>query len=141
MAMELDHVVMEVRDVERSLEFYSKVLGLTGVRVADFRAGRAPFVSVRINRKTVIDLFPRPMWGNPRRAQNPNHFCLTVDERGAAALRRRMKKAGVDILRRNPRSFGAQGWGRSIYFSDPDGAAVEVRYYSAGAKPARSGAR
>ena len=117
MAIELDHVVMEVRDVERSLEFYTKVLGLTGVRVADFRAGKAPFVSVRINRKTVIDLFPRPLWGNPR-------------------LRRRMRRAGVDISRRNPRSFGAQGWGRSIYFHDPDGAVVEVRYYAVGGKPA-----
>ena len=141
MAMELDHVVMEVRDVERSLEFYTKVLGLTGVRVADFRAGKAPFLSVRINRKTVIDLFPRPLWGNPRRPRNPNHFCLTVDERGAATLRRRMRKAGVDIIRRNPRSFGAQGWGRSIYFRDPDGAMVEVRYYAAAAKPARGRAR
>ena len=141
MAMELDHVVMEVRDVGRSLEFYTQVLGLTGVRVADFQAGKAPFVSVRINRETVIDLFPPLLWGNPRRAQNPNHFCLTVDARGAAALRRRMRKAGVDILRRNPRSFGAQGWGRSIYFHDPDGAVVEVRYYAAEVKPARKRAR
>ena len=43
---ELDHIVLNVFDVERSLAFYIDVLGLQGERVAEFRAGKVGFPSV-----------------------------------------------------------------------------------------------
>ncbi|MFI0791923.1 VOC family protein [Micromonospora rubida] len=44
-----DHLVLTVADVERSLAFYCGTLGLEPVRVDRWRAGEAPFPSVRID--------------------------------------------------------------------------------------------
>ncbi|HEX5606554.1 MAG TPA: VOC family protein, partial [Candidatus Binatia bacterium] len=55
---ELDHIVLNVSDIHRSLDFYTRVLGLSGERVEEFEAGTVGFPSVRINQRTIIDLFP-----------------------------------------------------------------------------------
>src|SRR5262249_32761882 len=54
-----DHVVLAVSDVERSLSWYMDVLGLTGVRVEEWRRREVPFPSVRVSQETIIDLIPR----------------------------------------------------------------------------------
>jgi catechol 2,3-dioxygenase-like lactoylglutathione lyase family enzyme len=69
-----DHLVLNVRDVERALEFYSGTLELEEERVAEWRAGKAPFPSVRVNESTIIDLVHRP-----RGESNVDHICLVVD--------------------------------------------------------------
>ena len=56
---ELDHIVLNVGDIERSLKFYIDILGLQGERVNEFREGKVGFPSVRINADTIIDLFPK----------------------------------------------------------------------------------
>jgi catechol 2,3-dioxygenase-like lactoylglutathione lyase family enzyme len=56
--IELDHIVLNVGDIDRSLKFYTEVLGLKGERVDEFRAGKVSFPSVRITDQTIIDLFP-----------------------------------------------------------------------------------
>jgi catechol 2,3-dioxygenase-like lactoylglutathione lyase family enzyme len=124
----LDHVVLEVRDPARSVQFYGEVLGLAPVRFDEFLAGSAPFPSVRISRATVLDLFPQRLWrgAEPR---NPNHLCLTLERAACAAVRRRLRSKRIAITLRDDHNFGARGWGRSIYFDDPDGISVEVRYY------------
>ena len=125
----LDHVVFEVRDVEASVAFYRRVLQFPPVRLEEWRAGEAPFASARVNARTIVDFFPKKMWGNPRRPANPNHVCFTMDEAGVKALQRRMARAGVKVIRRAKRNYGAEGYGKSIYFSDPDGVTLEARHY------------
>ena len=129
MEISLDHVVLEVRDVEASAAFYRTLLGLAPVRLAAFRAGKAPFVSGRVSPGTVLDYFPRSMWRDRRRARNPNHLCFTLPRRDVATVRRRLARLGVPIVREAPRNFGARGWGVSFYFDDPDGISLEVRHY------------
>jgi glyoxylase I family protein len=126
--VKLDHVVVEVDDPERSLEFYRTVLTLPVVREAEFRRGAAPFPSVRVDRDTVIDLFPRPLWEGRRKA-NANHICLTLSREEFAALRRRLRAKRIPVIRQSRRNFGARGYARSIYFRDPDGVTLEARYY------------
>ena len=41
----LDHLVLNVSDAERSLAYYSGVLGLPGERVEEWRRRQAPFPS------------------------------------------------------------------------------------------------
>ena len=125
----LDHVVLEVRDVEASVEFYRRLLQFPTVRLEEWRAGEAPFASARVNAHTIVDFFPKKFWQNTRRSANPNHVCFTTDEAGVKALQRRMARAGVKILRRGKRNYGAEGYGSSIYFADPDGVTLEVRFY------------
>lgn len=55
MSLSLDHVVLWVADPLRSLEFFESVVGLAPVRVAEFRAGQAPFPSVRVSDVTILD--------------------------------------------------------------------------------------
>jgi catechol 2,3-dioxygenase-like lactoylglutathione lyase family enzyme len=129
---ELDHIVLNVSDIHRSLDFYTRVLGLSGERVQEFKAGKVGFPSVRINEQTIIDLFPVqrviPIKGEKNNG-NLNHFCLVVS---AADF-----PAAIDCLRENqiairegPISrWGAQGQATSIYFLDPDGNEIEIRCY------------
>ncbi len=127
-AIELDHVVLEVRDPAASAAFYLDVLGLEPVRLREYEAGQAPFVSARVGPGCVLDFFPPRMWRG-RRPANPNHFCLTLTPAELRAARRRLARRGVALTRVSAHNFGARGHARSIYFDDPDGISVELRCY------------
>jgi len=124
--------VLNVSDIDRALDFYMRVLGLSGERVEEFRAGTVGFPSVRINGRTIIDLFPvkrvTPVSGEKNNG-NLNHFCLVVnadDFPSAIACLREIQIA----IREGPVSrWGAQGKATSIYFLDPDGNEIEIRCY------------
>jgi catechol 2,3-dioxygenase-like lactoylglutathione lyase family enzyme len=120
---------LEVRDVTASVDFYCSVLGFEPVRLREYLAGEAPFASVRVNNETIIDLFPKKMWRTRSRPANPHHICFTVEQKPYQALKRRMKRQGIAIVRSLSKSFGAQGIGRSVYFHDPDQVMLEARYY------------
>jgi catechol 2,3-dioxygenase-like lactoylglutathione lyase family enzyme len=127
-AIELDHVVLEVRDAAASAAFYEDLLGCAPVRLREFEAGEVPFVSARLGPGSVLDFFPPWMW-RARRPANPNHFCLTLTPQAFRVARRRLARRGVPITRVSARNFGARGYARSIYFDDPDGISVELRCY------------
>ena len=50
---ELDHIVLNVSDIDRALTFYTDVLGLEPERLDEFKAGEVGFPSVRINPDTI----------------------------------------------------------------------------------------
>ena len=117
----LDHIVLNVADVDRSLAFYCGVLGLRAERLEEWRAGTAPFVSVRVDATTVIDLV-----AGERTGENVDHLALVVagvdlDELAGSG---RVEVAGGPL-----RLWGAQGHGDGLYVVDPDGNRVELRVY------------
>ncbi len=123
-----DHLVLEVKDPARSVQFYSEVLGLEPVRLREFLEGEAPFPSVRVSPGTLLDMFPPRMWRGRLRA-NQNHFCLAYGSAGMKALRMRLRRRKVAIVREDNHNYGARGYGRAIYFRDPDGLLIEARVY------------
>jgi catechol 2,3-dioxygenase-like lactoylglutathione lyase family enzyme len=130
----LDHIVLNVGNIDRSLKFYTEVLGLQGERVDEFRAGKVGFPSVRINGDTIIDLFPRetPAASEAREAKtdgNLNHFCLVVGAADFAAIIAYLKEQGVDVHQGPISRWGARGQATSIYFLDPDRNEIEIRCY------------
>jgi catechol 2,3-dioxygenase-like lactoylglutathione lyase family enzyme len=134
MKMVLDHIVLNVEDVGRAVDFYRSVLGLKIERLAEFEKGHAPFPSVRVNDETVIDLFPPGMWKNGDdesavKDQNLSHFCLALGERDWKDLTDRLRQHNVKIKRFDDNNWGAKGVGVSIYFNDTDGNEIEARYY------------
>lgn len=130
----LDHIVLNVKNVERSLEFYMGVLGLQGERVEEFRQGKVGFPSVRIHAETLIDLFPAsdPTGAQQRRDKkegNLNHFCLVVGQEDFAGIVDYLNENGV-VIKQGPVSrWGARGRATSVYFFDPDGNEIEIRCY------------
>ncbi len=120
----LDHVVLTVADVERSLAWYRDIVGLAPTRVEEWRRGEAPFPSVRVDATTIIDLIPG---GSPDTGHNMDHLCLVVRP---TDLRAWADKAGVGILEGPVPRYGAKGTGTSIYVRDPDGNTVELRHYA-----------
>jgi glyoxylase I family protein len=137
--MRIDHIVLWVSDPLRSVEFYAQALGAEGVRVEEFRAGKAPFPSVRIAADAILDLMPREraamvnaMPGAEGSAGNKvNHVCFAMTKGEYDALRARLSALGVPMPLTMTSSFGAQGSApEAFYFGDPDGNVLEARYYT-----------
>ena len=126
----MDHIVLNVADIDRSLGFYTDVLGLKPERVEQFQRGEVGFPSVRINEGTLIDLMK--MSGpvvNEGIAHNLNHFCLVAEGVDLEALIESLKTKDVPVLRGPVSRWGARGQAMSVYFLDPDGNEIEVRCY------------
>ena len=125
----LDHIVLNVEDVERALAFYQDALGLPAERVEAWRSGAVRFPSVRINESTIIDLVAAPPAPTPTRS-NLAHFCLVTDSSDLEAATRQLARAGVAIEQGPAVRSGARGNALSIYFRDPDENLIELRTYS-----------
>jgi catechol 2,3-dioxygenase-like lactoylglutathione lyase family enzyme len=117
----LDHVVLNVADVERSLRFYVDELGLEPIHVEEWRRGERFFPSVRVSADSIIDLLAAPRTG-----ENADHVCLVVEPMDFDAL---VASGRFEIVDGPATRFGARGDGTSVYFRDPDGNLVELRYY------------
>jgi len=128
--IEMDHIVLRVRDVETSLRFYSEVLGLPTERVDQWRAGKIRFPSVRLTDDTIIDLFAsdqEPIGQDGPR--NLDHYCMVIEPTDMEELKSRFEAIGVGIQAGPGRRWGSQGDGTSLYIYDPDDNVVELRHY------------
>jgi glyoxylase I family protein len=124
----LDHIVLRVRDVDAMLRFYVDVLGCTLERTQQelglyqLRAGQS-----LIDLVTVDGRLGRSGGAAPgREGLNLDHFCLCIEPFDAQALRAWLAAKGAapsEVDRR----YGAEGYGPSLYFSDPEGNLVELK--------------
>ncbi|HEJ6930089.1 TPA: VOC family protein [Serratia marcescens] len=124
----IDHVVLRVRDMQKSVHFYTQIVGCDIAKqrpdlgLMHLRAGAAMIDLVDINgvlgKKggTVPD---------PHR-QNVDHVCLRIDPFNEGELLAYLRSQGIDVDPAESR-YGAEGDGPSIYFSDPDGNRVELK--------------
>jgi glyoxylase I family protein len=120
----LDHVVLRVGDLDRAISFYQRVLGcevereLQQPRLVQLRAGGS-----------LIDLVPAslsPQEAVDKSGRNMDHFCVRVVGFDAASLKAHLQENGVDPGEVHER-YGAEGYGPSIYITDPDGNTVELK--------------
>src|SRR5262245_31915105 len=128
--VELDHIVIRCKDVERQLNFYVDILGLEPYRIEEYRAGKVSFPSVRVSEGMIIDLFPKPdqepVGNGPR---NLDHYCLTIAPTDLGQLAASLKRHGVTVEGDAKKRSGARGDGYSIYVRDFEGNRVELRHY------------
>lgn len=124
----IDHVVLRVRDVERSLRFYVDVLGckperaLEALGLHQLRAGRALIDLVDVDSALGRPGGPPPGEGG----RNVDHVALQLADFEESALRAHLERHGVepgDVAER----YGAEGNGPSMYIRDPDGNVVELK--------------
>ncbi|MEK7214531.1 MAG: VOC family protein [Chloroflexota bacterium] len=130
--VEMDHIVLNVADIDRSLAFYTKVLGLGAEREDEWRAGKIGFPSVRINSDTIIDLMTGPVPGataGQKTQGNLNHYCMVVAGADLAPALEHLASNGVAVHNGPVSRWGAHGRATSVYLLDPDGNEVELRSY------------
>jgi catechol 2,3-dioxygenase-like lactoylglutathione lyase family enzyme len=118
----LDHLVIVVGDVERTLDWYGRHAGLAGERVDEWRRGEVIFPSLRIDEATLIDVVPG--LSDPAERGHLDHICFVVDRAHLDQL-----AADLEVVDEG-RRWGARGEADSIYVRDPDGLLVEFRSYS-----------
>jgi catechol 2,3-dioxygenase-like lactoylglutathione lyase family enzyme len=124
----IDHVVLTVRDVEASVAFYARALGLEAVT---FAGGRRALVvgGQKINLQTL---------GQEVRNHagiGSGDLCL-LTRLAPEAVIERLEAAGVAVLEGPVTKSGARGPITSVYFADPDGNLIEVARYDDGGQDA-----
>lgn len=117
----MDHIVLRVADVERSVAWYRDELGLETIDLEEWRDQKAFFPSVRVDESTIIDLLQ-----TDRSGQNLDHFCLVIEATDLEALR---DSGRLDVVEGPVQRGGARGVGTSLYVRDPDHNLVELKYY------------
>ncbi len=120
--LELDHVVLRVRDQAVSQRFYTELLGLT----LDHVNASAHLVQLRAGRH-LIDLLPLAGGETPEATLRMDHVCLSVRCDDLPALADFLRAGGAavdgDVVSRR----GAFGQGPSLYIRDPDGYRLELK--------------
>ncbi|PSJ38712.1 VOC family protein [Zobellella taiwanensis] len=123
----VDHLVLRVRNPQRMLDFYCRILGCclerekTDIGLYQLRAGAQ-----------LIDLVDirGPLGGDGEAADqckaNMDHFCLRIEPFEPDALLNYFTLAGV-ICEPPALRYGAEGEGPSIYLFDPEGNQLELK--------------
>ena len=121
MIRSIDHIVLTVRDIDRAVAFYQRVLGLEAVTFAGER--RALQVGTqKINLQTL---------GQETRnfaGIGSGDLCLVTDLSPSQVVDR-LTTEGVEIVEGPVQKTGAMGPIMSVYFNDPDGNLIEVSSY------------
>ena len=124
----LDHIVLRVRDLDRMLHFYRDGLGCPLERsLKDFGLYQLRAGAALIDLVTVDGPLGQAGGAAPgAEGRNLDHFCLAVAPFDAEALIRRLSPLAQRI---DPvaRRYGAQGFGPSLYVTDPEGNVVELK--------------
>jgi len=129
MELQLDHLILAVNDRQKSIEFYTQVLGMT----CEGQREGTPFSVIRVTPEMVLQLAPFGTKGGEHLA-----FSVTRAEfdRAMARIRERGVEYGdsfdtVGNMRGPGDSGGAKGPGKSIYLFDPSRHLIEFICYDA----------
>ena len=119
----LDHLVLTVASIDRTCEFYERVLGM---RRETFAGGRSAlkFGTQKINlHEAGKELDPHALHATP----GSGDLCFIVDD--LAAAQARLDAEGVVVIEGPAARTGAMGAMMSIYCRDPDGNLIELSQY------------
>ncbi len=115
-----DHIVLGVRDVAATCEFYERVLGMSpreerpGKWSLHFGANKISLQDVRTAPRVARATLP-----------GSGNFCI-LTETPMDGVVSHLKREGVEIVDGPAERDGAAGRILSVYFKDPDGNLVEV---------------
>lgn len=120
----LDHLVLTVRDIEKTCAFYTRVLGM---EVITFGVGRKAlrFGQQKINlHEAGKEFAPKARHPLPGSAD----LCL-ITTTPLAAVQQHLQQCQIEIEQGIVDRTGAIGLIRSIYVRDPDGNLLEISSY------------
>jgi catechol 2,3-dioxygenase-like lactoylglutathione lyase family enzyme len=117
----IDHLNITVADIDRSVAFYQKVLGL---KTESMGEGRAALLFGQ--QKIHLDLAGSSMAAAGDKRM-PAHICFVTDT-PIAEVKSHLESCGVPVRMEGPRA-GAIGTIQSIYIDDPDQHSIEISTY------------
>jgi catechol 2,3-dioxygenase-like lactoylglutathione lyase family enzyme len=120
----IDHIVITAFDVDRTIDFYGRILGMEPITFAGGRRGLA-FGRQKINlHQAGREFEPKALKPTPGSID----LCF-ITETPLEEVAAHLKACGVVIAEGPVEKTGALGPMMSIYFRDPDGNLLEVSNY------------
>jgi len=126
MPVELDHLILRVKDADESVAFYTEVLGLR------YEGRREPFAVLRVTPRLTLQL---AAWGT----QGGEHLAFAMEPGEFDAAFERIRQAGIPYgdsfqtvgnMKGPGEEPGARGNGRALYLFDPSKHLIEIRSYA-----------
>lgn len=120
----IDHLVLTVADIDRTVDFYTRILGMEKIEFAQGRIALA-CGEQKINLHQLGNEF-EPRAGHVRAGSAD--LCLIIDTPIEQAIEH-IQQHGVDLIAGPVSRSGAKGKIISAYLRDPDGNLLEVSNY------------
>jgi catechol 2,3-dioxygenase-like lactoylglutathione lyase family enzyme len=130
----IDHVVLNVRDLEAATAWYQRVLGMQRTDFAPGKPEQPPRTALTFGNQKLnlrpVDTDPA-VWStaaNPARGSDDLCFITT---RAPDEVIAHLRACAVEIVEGPVRKQGALGPMTSVYCRDPDGSLIEIASYPA----------
>jgi lactoylglutathione lyase len=116
------HLALNVKDMEKSLEFYNKVFGFTKAFSLANEKGEPWIEYVKVGKGKFIELFYN---NDAPNSGSFNHICFEIDD--CQAMAQKILDAGEKLT--TPPKIGVDGnW--QCWTVDPDGNKIELMQYA-----------
>lgn len=120
----IDHLVLTVKDVDKSVEFYTNIMGMKKVKFGENRIALC-FGNQKINLHQLgAEFEPKA-----RNAKNGSADLCFIAKKSIKDIKKELIKKEIAIILGPIKRTGALGDIVSIYFEDPDGNLIEVSNY------------
>ena len=127
----LDHLVVQVSDVDAAAEWYGRVLGMTREDVPP-EPGKPPRIAMRFGRQKInlrpIGASKADWFTADREAAGSADLCFLTNSAPDEVVRH-LRALGVAVVTGPGLRQGAQGTLTSVYCRDPDGSLIEIASY------------
>ena len=120
----IDHLVLTVTDIAKTIEFYEHVMGMQRVEFGEGRVALT-FGSQKINLHELGNEFEPKAWNVKEGSAD---LCFVIDTPLEEAVIE-LKNKNVHILEGPVMRTGATGKILSVYFRDPDNNLIEISNY------------
>jgi catechol 2,3-dioxygenase-like lactoylglutathione lyase family enzyme len=127
----LDHLVVQVSDLEASAQWYARVLGMTREDVPP-APGKPPRTAMRFGRQKInlrpIATSKEDWFTADHEAAGGEDLCFLTDSTPDQVVGH-LRALGVSIVTGAGLRQGALGTLMSVYCRDPDGSLIEIASY------------
>jgi catechol 2,3-dioxygenase-like lactoylglutathione lyase family enzyme len=112
----IDHVVLHVKDLERSRRFYMDLLGMKVNHESSWQS----FLYLGSEASQMVALFEIKE-GEFEGPRDMNHMAMVANQGTYESIKEELERAGVQVS-------GRPGDPNCIYFNDPDGHRLQILY-------------